>query len=220
MPTLNMEPVGVAKFAEIVKSKDTTIYDLVNKGVLKCIEDKNKILINPATQRRRYYYYRMIVGGDRNHKITDSLLTTINRMESSNEEYSKPSDEMELSFNKKANGNSYPASEDLGAVVEDHVMAMGKAKLRKEKAMARKAELEAEEKAGNLIKIDEIKSMWMDIGIRVQKAILAIPDRLGPILASESDAHKVHRMMTEELKYALRNLSMEIIDNGEDTDGN
>lgn len=85
-------------------------------------------------------------------------------------------------------------------------------KARKEKALARKAELDAEEREGSLVDLPGMMRIWKTAAIETRKAIMSIPDRLAPVMAGERDQHKCHRMLTDELTHALRMLSQNLRD--------
>jgi phage terminase Nu1 subunit (DNA packaging protein) len=176
----------------------------------------------------------MVTNGARNVKITDELIEEINKLDKAGAPYTrKPlgevareTQEKELGLgsaqqtaerNGKINGKNIEGMEPTVDDPEAMIETMAQTKLRKETALAHKAELDAAEREGRLIPREETERLWRDIGVRVQKAILSIPDRLAPVMAGESDGHKIHRLMTAELKYALRNLSQNISeeDNGE-----
>jgi phage terminase Nu1 subunit (DNA packaging protein) len=85
-------------------------------------------------------------------------------------------------------------------------------KARKERALARKAELEAAEREGNLVDLQTTIRVWKTIAIQTRQAIMSIPDRLAPVMAGERDPHKCHRLLTEELTHSLQTLSQNLRD--------
>ncbi len=85
-------------------------------------------------------------------------------------------------------------------------------KARKERALARKAELDAAEREGNLVDLQSMVRVWKTIAIQTRQAVMTIPDRLAPVMAGERDQHKCHRMLTEELTHALQTLSQNLRD--------
>ena len=73
--------------------------------------------------------------------------------------------------------------------------------------MARLAKLEFEERSGKLVDADGVRAQFFALGRRAQQNVLGVPDRLSPILAGESDAAEIHRLLTEELTRALAELT-------------
>lgn len=236
MPQLRtIAPITVATFAKEVSTSETTIYKMIKDGILSATENKSRILIHPGSQRKRFYYYRMLTGGSK-AGVTPELLAQIDQMEAENAEYrvhtpaslAREMQEKELALtttqagmetahtnNGKSNGKKIgriPQTTIDDDDPEQAITSMAVSKIRKEAAMAKKAELEVLEKEGKLVLKEDIIDLWKEIGVKVQKAILTIPDRLAPVVAGETNNHKIHKMMTDELKYALRNLSQNLHD--------
>jgi hypothetical protein len=72
--------------------------------------------------------------------------------------------------------------------------------------MAKLARLEFEEKAGRLVPADKVKIDAYKIGRTVRDSILNVADQLSHDLAAEGDPHKIHIMLTTELRKALDSL--------------
>lgn len=68
--------------------------------------------------------------------------------------------------------------------------------------------LEAKAKAeiGELVSIEEVKRNAFNTARVVRNNLLNIPDRLSALLASLSDAEKIHETLTEEIRTALEEL--------------
>ena len=219
-----MDLVSVVKFSESVGTNDTEIYRLIQKGVILIAGRSQKILVNPVTQTPRYYYYKQLQGGLTNFKVSAQVLQEIDKLSEVGAEYSvktaqtKLRETQEKELGLGINGTAHERVTDANGKrvavhnmdADSQLLTMAKAKLRKEEALAQKAEIDCAEREGRLIDKSEMIAMWTDIGIKVQRAILSLPDRLAPVLSGETDSHKIHRLMTQELKYALRNLSMNI----------
>lgn len=78
------------------------------------------------------------------------------------------------------------------------------------RADAARAELlnwELERKRGNYVRADEVKKMAMDKARIARDALLAIPNRLAPILAAETDVAKVHALITQEVRRVCAELA-------------
>jgi hypothetical protein len=60
--------------------------------------------------------------------------------------------------------------------------------------------MEIEEKAGNLVSRSDVERTAFDLARRGQEALMGIADRLSPQLAAEADPHRVHVMLSDELR--------------------
>jgi hypothetical protein len=60
--------------------------------------------------------------------------------------------------------------------------------------------MEIEEKAGNLVSRSDVERTAFDLARRGQEALMGIADRLSPQLAAESDPHRVHVLLSDELR--------------------
>jgi hypothetical protein len=65
---------------------------------------------------------------------------------------------------------------------------------------ARTAELEFKMRAGEVVDAERVRAIWFNNARRARDMILAIPDRLAPIVAAEGDRFEVHRIMLEEFR--------------------
>lgn len=82
-----------------------------------------------------------------------------------------------------------------------------KSRARREKAEASIAEMKQAEIAGELIRVDAVRSAWAAKITTVRDALLQIPSRLAPQLAAESDLVQVTLLLEAELRQALADLS-------------
>lgn len=71
--------------------------------------------------------------------------------------------------------------------------------------------LEAKAKAeiGELVAIEEVKREAFNTARVVRNNLLNVPDRVSELLASITDAKKIHELLTKEIKTALESLSKE-----------
>ncbi|HET6806894.1 MAG TPA: hypothetical protein VFH59_15780 [Frateuria sp.] len=74
-------------------------------------------------------------------------------------------------------------------------------------AKARLAELELAEKAGNLVRRDEVEAAVFGLARQAQEALDGIADRLSAQLAAESDAARVHKLLSTELRVVKQQLA-------------
>lgn len=92
-----------------------------------------------------------------------------------------------------------PESNDVDGMFDLHDI-----RLQAERNKALKEKLLLEVALGKYLKYDTVKKEFCNIAENLKKSILAIPHRIGPLLAAESDAHKVVQMMIVELKRSLQ----------------
>lgn len=83
---------------------------------------------------------------------------------------------------------------------------LSKAKLKRETYLAHTAELEFKKASGELVSAADVAKQWEGIAANVRRRILAVPDRLAPLVAAELDPRKVHAMITKELHQCLTTL--------------
>ena len=75
---------------------------------------------------------------------------------------------------------------------------------------AKRAQLDFEKEMEKLIDIATVQRLVANMGVDTCKAILAVPDRVSAVLSTMDDDAEIHRYLTEELNYALNNLSLEM----------
>lgn len=71
---------------------------------------------------------------------------------------------------------------------------------------ARMAQLEFEQRSGNLVPKRDVEREAMRLGRKLRDALLALPNRLAPELAAETDPHTVRERLLRELHSILENL--------------
>jgi hypothetical protein len=67
--------------------------------------------------------------------------------------------------------------------------------------------LEYKTKSGELVPVADVKAQAFTLARAVRDGLLALPDRVAPMLAATQDAAQVHRLLSEEIRVALRGLS-------------
>lgn len=110
---------------------------------------------------------------------------------------------------ERTNGKAiphYPATgksktTDVGGMFDLHDV-----RLELERAKAMKEKLNLEILQGKHAPVDEIKKEFKHIAETLKKSILAIPDRIGPLVAGESDPHTVRQLLLVELKRSLQTI--------------
>lgn len=92
------------------------------------------------------------------------------------------------------------------------VGTLTKARTAKTAMEAQAAKLKYEQLAGSLVKADEVREVAKKMGRLTKDSLLTLADRLSPILAGKTEVHEIHRVLTEEINTALRNLATENFD--------
>lgn len=79
----------------------------------------------------------------------------------------------------------------------------------REAYQARLAKLEFEERSGKLVDAAEVKSRAFRLARSARDALMTMPDRLAPILASSMDVQEVHRLLLEDIERTCARLATE-----------
>ena len=90
------------------------------------------------------------------------------------------------------------------------------------KAKALTAQAEYKKMIGELVPIGDVKKAAFNMARKLRDNFLAIPDRLGPVCASETNPEKVRNILMKEIKAVLENLGkqgQEILEKGSDDKG-
>lgn len=115
----------------------------------------------------------------------------------------------------KTNGNGHHPIDDIEGPSDDDGdfmpnMNRAQAESVKQVYLAKQAKLKFLKEAGTLIEAEVVKKEWEEIAVRVQKAMLSIPDRVAEIFASLTDADKIHKSLDKEIRYALSSLQYKV----------
>lgn len=81
------------------------------------------------------------------------------------------------------------------------------ARIEGEKIKTRLKEIELQKKTGELVLASEVQKAAFNKARLVRDAILNVPDRIGALLAAESDTVKLIKILKRELQQALEELS-------------
>jgi len=81
------------------------------------------------------------------------------------------------------------------------------ARTRKVAAEAEIAELELAKVRGELALVQDVIKAWDDVLAALKAKLLAIPTKMGPILAAELDAGNVQRQLEDQIRECLNELS-------------
>ena len=96
----------------------------------------------------------------------------------------------------------------------DPVTAYLRARAVKESFQARTAELDYKERAGKLIDAARASEYAATFSAIVKDGLMAMPDRLAPMLAAVDDEKTIHRMLGAEITALLRKVSKAVADAG------
>jgi len=94
------------------------------------------------------------------------------------------------------------------------VTAYLRARAVKESFAARTAQLEYEERAGKLIPAVRASEYAATFSSIVKDGLMAMPDRVSPMLAAVDDEKAIHRMLAAEVAAVLRKVSKSVADAG------
>lgn len=92
-------------------------------------------------------------------------------------------------------------------VDETSIGAYSKARAVKETMAAKTAQVKYEQLTGSLVDADEVRSAAKIVGLNLRNSLLNLPNKLAPILAAETDVLKAKRILEDEIRSALENLS-------------
>jgi phage terminase Nu1 subunit (DNA packaging protein) len=90
---------------------------------------------------------------------------------------------------------------------EDQIPGLDVSRERKEHYNAELARLQALKEREELVPTADVKRMASTLGRQIRDNVMAIPNRVAPLLAAAQDSGEVHRLLSEELRTALRVLA-------------
>lgn len=104
-----------------------------------------------------------------------------------------------------------PSSDQLKTLImglpEDQIPGLDVSRERREHYNAELARLQALQAREDLVPTADVKRKAFTLGRQIRDNVMGIPDRVAPLLAAAQDSREVHRMLTEELRTALRVLA-------------
>ena len=134
--------------------------------------------------------------------------------ERANQEWSKNTFAGQTIREAAAAPERLPPVHDSPAPTGDPVTAYLRARAVKESFQARTAELEYKERAGKLIEAARASEYAATFSAIVKDGLMAMPDRLAPMLAASDDEKAIHRMLVTEIAAVLRKVSKAVADAG------
>jgi hypothetical protein len=93
-------------------------------------------------------------------------------------------------------------------------VGLAAAKLEKEQALAGLRQLEWHKRRHELTEVAAVTHGIEDATAEARSALLALPDRISEQLAAESDPHRVHVLLTEQLEQVLTELAHRLLAGG------
>ena len=130
---------------------------------------------------------------------------------------------IDLADGTEANTSTNPSGMAPGELDEANPVGDGaallRAKVQKEQAMARLKDMEAKQRAGELVEASQVEKMAADCARKVRNNLTRIPGKCAAEWAAETDPHKLEILMDAEIRAALEELADEIDEDGEPEDG-
>ena len=87
---------------------------------------------------------------------------------------------------------------------DTNAMSLSRIKAMHEGLRAKKTKLEVEMLEGSLIDAKAVKDASFKQARLVRDTLLSVPNRLSPVVANESDEHRVHEIIRDEIVSCLR----------------
>ena len=96
--------------------------------------------------------------------------------------------------------------------ISDEAKTMGYSKARElnEAYKAALKKLEYEERSGKLVSREIVEKQAFDAANATKEACLAIPDRVAPLVAAESDAFQCKQIILKEINYILQEIGEKV----------
>lgn len=95
----------------------------------------------------------------------------------------------------------------LEGLPEDAIPDLNESRARREHYQAEQAKLAALQGRGELVPAAEVRREAFALARAVRDALMGLPDRVAPLLAATADAAQCHRLLSEEIRVALRGLA-------------
>jgi len=92
-------------------------------------------------------------------------------------------------------------------ITDGKVIDFHEEKARLTKMQADKAEMEVEELAGQLVRVDDVLDQWQNILADVKGKLLAIPSKLATLVADISNPAEAQELIDDYVREALQELS-------------
>lgn len=107
-----------------------------------------------------------------------------------------------------------PHAPSVDSPSSDPVQSFLRARAVKETFNAKVAQMEYEERAGRLMQASRAAEYASTFSSIVKDHLMAMPDRLAPVLAAVDDEHAAHRILLNDVSAVLKKLSKAVADAG------
>lgn len=95
----------------------------------------------------------------------------------------------------------------IAAVGDVSKVDVDEARRRKLAAEAALSELELAKAKGEVIALEDIQSVWLEIVSNCRSLLLAMPSKVAPVVAAESELRPIRDLLTDEIEECLAELS-------------
>lgn len=107
---------------------------------------------------------------------------------------------------------NYKAAQQKSGKVDNDFINLAEAKRLETIGRAKKLDIENAESEGKLISANKVEQDAFVCARNYRDAVLNIPSRVSPLLASETNDRKIEIVLTEEIKKVLQRLHLELKD--------
>lgn len=101
-----------------------------------------------------------------------------------------------------------PAADEPEEQTDPQKMTFNEARTRRERYQAELARLEFEEKAGVLVRAEDVKAEAFKRARVARDTLLNFPDRLAPMLTGRTEIHDVRKILLEEIHRVCQALAV------------
>lgn len=190
--------VSQSEFGRKLGISPTAVFNAVKRGRITAIKERGKVLIEFNSQRLAFLNTSQM-----NHSVAAE-----NKIRRKKLKYLKDIEE-KIKQNKKVTEKEKKQLEESADLLGNLGLSnMHDVKLRLEIAKAKRAEIELAEAEGKVIDYEKVRNIIRNIAVNLQKSIMAIPARIGPLAAAERDQTKCTLMIGDELRRSLRAMAV------------
>lgn len=97
-------------------------------------------------------------------------------------------------------GDASPLARPAAETPEPTGPSYAKSRAVREAYQARLAKLDYEARAAKLLPADTVRVTMFNVARKARDMLMALPDRIAPLVVGNPDAHEVHRLLTDEVR--------------------
>ncbi|MDE4924356.1 hypothetical protein PQH03_06915 [Ralstonia insidiosa] len=97
-------------------------------------------------------------------------------------------------------GDAAPLARPAAEAPEPTGPSYAKSRAIREAYQARMAKLDYEARAEKLLPADTVRVTMFNVARKARDMLMAMPDRIAPLIVGNPDAHEVHRLLTDEVR--------------------